>query len=298
MRFGARVPHWGDCSSPEAILAVARRAEELGFDSVWLGDHVAVPVSDTTSARDRFYEILTVLGYLAGVTARVRLGTGVVIVPYRHPILAASALATADCLSGGRLVFGASAGWLPEEFAALGVPFRQRGARTDEYLQVIRYLWTSERPHSFHGRFVDFDDIKFMPPPLQRPHPPIWIGGNSRAAMRRAVLEGEAWFPLELSLDRLARRADDLARLAAEAGRREPPLLAMNTSVDFAEGQPRAGDFCGPPARIVDEMGRYGEAGLDYAVVDFPRSSLGLLLETMERFVHDVVPALVPSASR
>lgn len=295
MRFGARVPHWGDSSSPEAILTVAQRAEALAFESLWLGDHVAVPASDESSARDRFYEAITTLGYLAGVTSRIQLGTGVLIVPYRHPILMATSLATADRLSNGRIIFGGASGWMEEEFKALGVPFEKRGARTDEYLQVIKHLWTTPRPHTFHGRYVRFENIKFAPELIGASPPPVWIGGNSRASIRRAVDHGDAWFPLHISLERMERRVAHLRDLCEQRGREGQPFVAMSSSVDF--GAPPQGaapwGFHGFPEQLVDELHAYAEAGLDYLVLDFPRTSLQALCATMETFAERVMPALV-----
>jgi probable F420-dependent oxidoreductase len=285
------VPHWGESASPEAIGRVARLAEELAFDSLWLGDHLAVPVADATAARDRFFEILMVLGHLTGITRRILLGTGVLILPYRHPLLTASALATADRLSGGRIVFGVASGWLREEFEALGVPFTQRGARTDESLAAIRCLWTKPRPHAFNGRFARFEDVKFAPELYPDPAPPVWIGGNSRAAMHRAVRFGDAWFPLHLDLERLRRRVALLREASDLAGRARPPLVALASQVDLGlgpAGPPRG--FHGSPRQVADQVAAFAAAGVEHLVLDFPRASLALLCETMEAFAGRVVP--------
>ncbi len=271
---------------------MARRAEQLGFESLWLGDHLAVPTSDTSSARDKFYEALSVLGFLAGVTTSVKLGTGVIIIPYRHPVYLAGSLATADCLSGGRLIFGASSGWMEEEFRALGVPFRNRGPRTDEYLRVVQYLWETPRPHSFSGRFVDFRDIKYEPAPVQRPKIPLWIGGNSRAAMERAVKMGDAWFPLHIGTDRLRRRVDSFDEACQSLGREQRPLLAMNTSVDFKiKDEGASSGLFGSVDRVMASLGEYSDAGLDYLVSDFPREGIPEFVESMETFAERVIPA-------
>jgi probable F420-dependent oxidoreductase len=274
---------------------VAQRAEALGFESLWLGDHLAVPASDENSARDRFYEAITTLGYLVGVTSRIQLGTGVLIVPYRHPILMATSLATADRLSNGRIIFGGASGWMEEEFEALSVPFERRGARTDEYLQVIKHLWTTPRPHTFHGRYVRFENIKFAPELFRVSPPPVWIGGNSRAAVQRAVDHGDAWFPLHISLERMERRVAHLRDLCEQRGREEQPVVAMSSSVDFGAPPQEAAPwgFQGSPEQLVEELRAYEEAGLDYLVLDFPRTSLQALCATMETFAERVMPALV-----
>ncbi|MBT7371258.1 MAG: TIGR03619 family F420-dependent LLM class oxidoreductase, partial [Gammaproteobacteria bacterium] len=264
-------------------------------ESLWLGDHVAVPVSDQSAARERFYEAMTVLGYLAGVTSTIQLGTGVLIVPYRHPLLVASQLATADRLSGGRVIFGGASGWLEGEFQALDIPFRNRGARTDEYLQAIKHLWTTPRPHTFEGRYVQFEDIKYAPQLYKEADPPpVWIGGNSRAAATRAVKYGDAWFPLHITRERLAGRKAYLLEQCQQFGREKPPLIAMGSSAEFVEraDAPQSYGFQGSAGQIVEELSAYSEAGLDYLVLDFPRASLKGLCATMEMFADKVIPAL------
>jgi len=292
MKFGVMVPHWGESSSPEAILKVAQEAETLGFDSLWLGDHVSVPLADDTAARDRFYEMVTTLGYLVGVTSRIKLGTGVMILPYRHPVFVASAVATAHELSGGRIIFGGASGWMKLEFSALGVPFKARGARTDEYIEVIKHLWTNPRPQSFHGSYVDFDNIKFSPELYPGEIPPMWIGGNSRAAASRAVDMGDAWFPLHLSVGNFERRLAYLFELCEQRGREGSPLVAMGSSIDFspADGVAQAG-FQGAVPEVFELIGCYRDLGLDYLILDFPRQSLEKFIESLAQFAEQVIPA-------
>ena len=181
MHFGVGLPHFRRLASTEAIVTVAQQAEALGFDSVWVSDHIVVPRSAIPRFGEVFFEPFTTLAYVAGKTKRVRLGTSVIILPYRHPLFMGKALATLDVLSGGRVIVGAAVGWLAEEFEALGIPFTERGARSDEALKVMRALWTEAEP-KFEGKFFRFAGIRAEPKPLQKPHPPIWIGGNSPAA--------------------------------------------------------------------------------------------------------------------
>ena len=159
MHFGIGLPHFRQLASTEAIATVAQQAEALGFDSIWVSDHIVVPHSAIPRFGEVFFEPFTTLAYVAGKTQRIRLGTSVIILPYRNPLFMAKALATLDVLSGGRLIVGAAVGWPAEEFEALGIPFRERGARSDEALQVMRALWTEAEP-KFDGRFFRFAGIK------------------------------------------------------------------------------------------------------------------------------------------
>src|SRR5690242_6238654 len=189
MRFGIWVPNCRDLATPDIIVKTALRAEQLGYDSVFVSDHVVVPNAYVDRFGGAIYDPLITLSVLAGATRRVLLGTTVLIVPYRNPVLTAKMVASLDALSGGRVVLGIGAGWVPEESAALGVPFAERGAMTDEYLAAMRELWTSPAP-AFSGKYTQFSDIRCEPQPMQKPHPPIWVGGHSPAALRRAVAFG------------------------------------------------------------------------------------------------------------
>src|SRR5262245_55465265 len=190
---------------PENMSAVAVRAEQLGFESVWVAEHLVFP----TQIRSRYpyaaegvppinpatplLDPLLVLMQVAARTERIRLGTNVYILPLRHPLAVARMAMTLDLLSNGRLTFGVGLGWLAEEFDAAGIDFASRGARRREYVRAIRALWTEDAP-SFDGRFVSFQPVKFEPKPVQKPHPPIVFGGESDAALRRAAALGDGWY--------------------------------------------------------------------------------------------------------
>lgn len=197
----------GSGVDPETVARRARSAERAGFESVWVGDHIALP-PDRGGERLRL-EVVTALSYVAGVTERIRLGFGVIVLPQRQPVLLAKQLATVDVLSGGRVLVGIGVGYVEPELQALGASLADRGARTDEYLAVLRALWTGQ-PVSFDGRFVSFPEVVQLPPPRQQPHPPIVVGGHSPAAMRRAVRAGHGWYGVYLGVDETA---DMLARL-------------------------------------------------------------------------------------
>ena len=207
MDFGVATVSRGECATREGYLAVAEAAEGLGFGFVSVNDHVVVPrdiasrypysESGEWAARTagECLDQLATLAFLAGRTERLRLLTSVMVVPQRHPVLTAKMLATIDLLSNGRLIVGCGAGWMKEEFEALGAPpFAERGRATDEYLDAFKALWTEDAP-KFAGKHVSFDDLIFAPKPVAKPHPPIWIGGESGVALKRTVRVGDGWYP-------------------------------------------------------------------------------------------------------
>ena len=222
MKIGVNLINFGPGANVDSFRRTVEISEALGYHLVMTSDHIAV----TPDVADRypapFYEPLSTLGWLAGITS-MEIGSTVIIVPYRSPLETAKACANIDRLSGGRLIFGVGVGWAEGEFDVLGVPFNRRGAMTDEYLDAIKVLWT-EDVASFEGKYVSFRDVNTAPRPAQDPHPPIWVGGPSAAAMRRAVRHG-AWHPIRITVDHL--RDTDLPllkRIADEEGKPVPDL--------------------------------------------------------------------------
>jgi len=181
MNFGVSIPNCRHLDTPDIIRGAAVRAEQLGYDSVWVSDHVVVPNANVVNFGETVFDPLVTLAVIAGATTRVRLGTTVLIVPYRTAVVTAKMISSLDALSGGRVIFGVGAGWVAAESANLGLPFAERGAMTDEYLQAMQELWTSRAP-SFSGKYTQFSEIIFEPKPLQKPHPPI---SSSRSASWR-----------------------------------------------------------------------------------------------------------------
>jgi probable F420-dependent oxidoreductase len=195
VNFGVCLPHYGQPVALEDLRAVALDAENMGYHSVWASDHVVTPAHLLPSFGPIFFDAFVVLSHISALTQRVKLGTTVMVVPYRNPLVAAKMIATLDSLSGGRVILGIGAGGAPDEFEALGVPNNERGRRTDEYLKIMIKLWTND-PSSYQGRFFNFSGVRFEPKPLQKPHPPIWVGGRSDAALLRAARLGDAWHPM------------------------------------------------------------------------------------------------------
>ncbi|WP_240519709.1 TIGR03619 family F420-dependent LLM class oxidoreductase [Amycolatopsis antarctica] len=233
------IVNFGDGTDPSTLLGWARYAEDRGFGFAMTSDHVAVTPDVAEQYEAPFYDPFATLAWLAGQTSRIELGTTVTVLPYRHPLLTARMAANIDRFSGGRLIMGVGVSWPRQEFAALGVPFAERGAITDEYLDIVIRAWREEKI-SAHGRYVSFDDVATGPLPV-RP-PPVWVGGASPAAIRRAARFGDAWHPLNLRLDWLREKGLPALRAAAEAAGRPVPDFAPRLPLritDSALGEDR-----------------------------------------------------------
>ncbi len=224
MKIGVNLINFGPGAHPQALKSWAQLAEGLGYHLIMTSDHIAVTPDVKTRYPAPFYEPISTLGWLAGITERIEIGTTVLILPYRSVLETARAFANVDQLSGGRLILGVGIGWAEQEFQALGVPYHQRGAMTNEYLEALRLLW-SQDVATFEGKFVSFTEVNTAPRPVQSPAPPIWVGGPSDAALRRAVLWGDAWHPIRIRADWL--RKTGLPRLQEVAEREGRPMPAI-----------------------------------------------------------------------
>jgi probable F420-dependent oxidoreductase len=237
MKFGLFSTNAYACSYPDVVAAVARAAEAAGLESLWGGEHVVLPDPQAPPSpmapRDRILDPIIALTYCAAVTTRVRLGTGIIILPQRNPLVLAKELASLDALSAGRLIFGIGVGYLEPEFRALGAPFAQRGAVTDDYLAAMRAIWSQDAP-SYQGRFVSFSDVQAHPQPVQRPHPPIVVGGRTEAAFRRAVQQGHGWYGFGLDVEATART---LAGLHEALQRHERPAHLGPLEISITPGR-------------------------------------------------------------
>jgi len=314
MRFGVSTFSRGPTATRAGYLAMAQAADRLGYGFVSVNDHVVVPgdvgskypysEDGTWAAADEgaCMEQLSLLSFLAGCTSRVRLLTSVMVVPHRHPILAAKMIATADVLSEGRVVVGAGAGWMREEFALLGAPFDERGAATDEYLRAFKALWTQAKP-TFKGRFVSFENVLFAPKPVQRPHPPIWIGGESGPAMRRAGALGDGWYPGSSNpanrldtAERLGAGISKVRALAADAGR-DPAALdvayVVQWPVDWtaqtgSDGKRRF--LTGSAADMAEDASTLAGLGVSHVSLRLQAPSLQATIDRIQRFGEEVIP--------
>jgi probable F420-dependent oxidoreductase len=310
MRYGFYLPTRGGCATPETLEAIVEHGEALGFHSVMIADHVVFPTAITSkypyTVSGEFpgggdaLEQLALMSFVAARTRRLRLVTSVMILPYRHPVLTAKMLATIDVLSRGRVTVGVGVGWLREEFEALDAPdFERRGAVSDEYLKIFKTLWT-QTPASFQGEFHRFDSLRCLPLPVQKPHPPIWIGGHSMPALRRAARYGDGWHPVganpavPLRPAELRASLDQLSRMT-EAEKRDPSALTISfkapvydvsaTTIGGAERRP----FSGTPQQVADDIGTYEKLGVSELIFDFRSERLDETLERMERFGQTVL---------
>jgi probable F420-dependent oxidoreductase len=287
VRFSTRCPnadYLGFEASPEAIILAAAKAEALGFDAIFVNDHIIVDSSPRSAPWTNVYDPLVAMSFVAANTTRIGVGVSVLIMPYRNPIATAKSLATLDRMSGGRVIACIGAGWNEAEFNALGVPFKERGARTNEYLRLWQACWAPGKV-SFAGKFFSFADMYVSPKPLQQPHPPIWGGGLSDAALRRAARFAAVWQPTPTPLAELVERQAALRKACDEIGR-EPIETRMSFRVEFS---PTNG-----PAEVAADLLRYREAGVGAFQINFHGNrDLNHLLDSMERFIKDVKPQVM-----
>jgi probable F420-dependent oxidoreductase len=287
MRFGVHLVAAGKMIEGEKIARVARRAEELGYDSLWVSDHIIFPAVLRSpypyspdgklplDPSNPLLEPFTVLSYAAAVTKTVKLGTSVIIVPYRDPLVTAKIVSSLDVLSDGRFIFGVGVGWLDEEFRVLRQNLRDRAAQTREALLAMKACWTQDDPE-FHGKFFDFSGIKFAPKPKQKPHPPIWFGGNSMPALKRTVELGTGWHAVWMTPEEVAEKAAILRDLCSKAGKNFadfPLSINVNHKVPLT----------------VENVKKYEAAGV--SMIFMPRSfqaDVDVMIENMETFAKEV----------
>jgi probable F420-dependent oxidoreductase len=313
MDFGCVFPNRGVLATPDNLVRFAERAEALGYDTVWLSDHIVIPTEVKSfypyhpsgqmpfNPAEPYWEPLTALSYVAGRTSRLRLGTSVLILPYRNPVVTAKTLATLDVLSHGRVTLGAGVGWMEEEFKAIGLDtYPRRGAYSDECIRIFRELWTKDDP-SFAGEFHQFANVRCEPKPVQAGGIPIWVGGHTPPAIRRAGRLADGWQPLvqrppaDLPPAEMKEKIAQL-RAFAEAAGRDPQriTLAMGSSIQFTD-VPVSGPrslFTGTPAQIIEAIRQYQDLGIQNFRCDFPSPSLEGLLGALERFAAEVRPRL------
>lgn len=289
MHIGICLPNYGRASSPEAIREVARAAEDLGFDSIWTTDHVLVPEAHL-EPYGRIFETWTTLAYVAALTQRIRLGTSILLLGLRNPVLVAKQAATLDQLSNGRLILGIGAGWLAREFENLGMSFQRRIRFLEEGIALMRTLWTNPRPR-FQGRLFRIEDAVFEPLPLQPGGPPIWIGGNTEAAVRRAARLGDGWHPVGLDPETLRMRVAQLREWSH--GRSIPVVCRMYIAMDSQlppvytspTGERRM-RLTGSGEQILGHLQALRDAGADGVILTFEAPSVAAQIEQMQRMAE------------
>lgn len=312
MKIGIHLGNNGASASAVSMARLAAAAEALGLDSAWVSDHVTIPTeiastypygppgSFSPEQTQNFWEAFAVLAYVAGQTTRLELGTSVIVLPQRPPLLVAKQWATLDALSGGRCILGIGAGWMREEFHALGFgeQFDRRGVATDEAIRILRAAWTTDGPLEHHGHAYDFAPVLMQPKPARPGGLPIWIGGHGKRSIRRAAELGDGWQPLRISADELG---GHLGYLREQLGRYGRPETAVTISLGVLAHPPGTGpadggedwDLSGDPDACAEKLRRYQALGVDHLMLNCPRgTSLAGMLEAYTFVAQDVRPRI------
>ena len=307
MKIGVSIPRLPDA---DGIRQFCQRAEQLGFESVMAGDHIVLPVGGTnqypytpTGAFQRpsdepFLETMTMLGFMAACTSQIRIGSTVLILPYRNPVVQAKMFASLDVLSGGRVICGVGVGWLEKEFDILGVPYADRGPMTDEFLQIFNALWTEETP-DFQGRYYQIDGIYFEPKPIQQPRIPIWVGGHTRRALRRTARYGDCWHTTRQTPDFVAQNLPYLREQTERAGRNPSDItISLKRSLHFTDldrsaegvGVRSGGALINTTPAVIDDVHYCHELGIDQLTFDFRVDGIAPSIRVMEHLAEQVLP--------
>lgn len=306
MEIGISIPRLPDAAG---IRRFVQLAEELGFQSVLAGDHIVLPTGGTNQypytadgsfqrpTDEPFLETMTLLGYIAACTESIKLGSTVIILPYRNPVVQAKMFASLDVLTNGRMICGVGVGWLETEFEILGVPYAQRGPMSDEFLQIFKVLWTEADP-VFHGRFYNIEGIQFYPKPVQRPHIPIWIGGHTRRALRRTAKYGDCWHTTRQTPDFVAQNLPYLREQTERAGRDPAGItISLKRSLHFTDlgmdegaGVLTGGVVAGTTQEVIDDVYYCRELGIQQLTYDFRVDGIEKSIRVMEHLADRVLP--------
>jgi probable F420-dependent oxidoreductase len=289
------VSPWEPEASSGEILRVAKTADQAGWDWLTISEHLVIPREMADVMGPRFPEAISAAAVLAGATQRIKILTYVLVLPYRNPVMLAKQVSTLDFLSAGRIILGTAVGHLEREFRVLSVPFEERGAMTDEYLRAIKELWTSPEP-SFQGRYVEFENVVFDPKPVQKPHPPILIGGNTRPALRRAAALGDGWLPWLVDREGLPACLSYLEEQPGFEERRARfevvmPVSSLNVA-DYSHEIRGETHLRSSREELIEEIGLLREAGVTAIQVPPPRTAgVQQLLEWTEWFAAEIIPS-------
>jgi probable F420-dependent oxidoreductase len=307
-KFGVFLPVSGRAASRKTLMQAAQEAEALGYDSVWAADRLVIPWNiDTTYPYSKestfivppdrpFFDTLTCLAFLAGCTEKVELGMSVMVMPYRHPLHWARIATTIDQLSTGRFILGVGVGWMEEEFAAMNVPFKERGKIADEQLRLLKQLW-SEEHISFHGQYYNVDDIAFLPKPHRQPRIPVWVGGEGKYAQRRAGHYGDAWFPyfVKITPDELAAGFKNVRAEAEKAGRDPNDVqlaCCLPVEITAGAGAPITDYLKGSMEQVTERLKEFIEVGCVHIGLQFMIPHYPERREQIERFAKGALPVL------
>ena len=297
MKIGITIPNnWG-VEDPQQVLALGPEAEELGFDSLWVMDHLFNNGYIRERLDDKpYYHPLATLTYLSATTKRVVLGTSVLVLPYHNPVELAKYTATLDNMSGGRVTLGVGVGGMTPEFEALGIPMSQRGSLTNESIRIMKELWTNEDPE-YRSRRWDIKDVKFSPKPVQKPHIPLWVGGSSPGALKRAATLGDGWHPSGMSPEDFSLGRREVRDLATAAGR-DPDSLIMSARIEVqAHGVPSSDRAAsrsrldgGDMDQMISGIGAYQTAGVEHMILAVNTGDVSRIREIMQNVAQRVIP--------
>ena len=306
MEIGISIPRIPDVPGLKRFVEMA---ETLGFESVLAGDHIVLPTAGTNQypytadgsfsrpSSEPFLETMTLLGYLAAFTDRIKLGSTVIILPYRNPVVQAKMFASLDVLTGGRIICGVGVGWLEKEFEILGLDYHQRGAMTDEFLGIMQALWTQSNPE-FHGKYYDIDGIQFEPKPIQQPGIPVWVGGHTKAALRRTAKYGSCWHTTRQTPEFVAENLPYLRdRIKKEGRELSEVTVSLKRSLHFTDmgmnegGYVRSGGSLVASTReILEDLHACQEIGINQLTYDFRVETVPDCIKVMEHIAEHILP--------
>ena len=306
MEIGLSIPRIPDVPGLKRFVETA---ETLGFESVLAGDHIVLPTEGTNQypytadgsvsrpADEPFLETMTLLGFLSACTNRIKLGSTVVILPYRNPVVQAKMFASLDVLTGGRIICGVGVGWLEKEFEILGLDYHLRGAMTDEWLEIMQALWSQRNP-TYEGRFYSIEGVQFEPKPIQQPGIPVWVGGHTKAALRRTAKYGACWHTTRQTPEFVAEHIPYLRERIEEEGRDQSEVtVSLKRSLFFTDmgmgeaGYVRSGgSLIASTQEVIDDLYLCQEIGIDQLTYDFRVESPPDCIEVMEHLANTVLP--------
>jgi len=307
MEFGFVLPR---TTKGQDLCDFARKVEDLGFGSVWAPDHIVIPLDETSqypythdgkftvSPSDPQLDVLVVLSYIASSTNRLKIGTSVIIIPYRNPILQAKMFSTLDVLSEGRVICGVGVGWFQQEFEALNAPYTERGNATDEYLEILKTLWSSSTPE-YEGTHYNFKGIGFEPKPFQGSIP-IWVGGHTKRAIRRTVKYGDAWHPTRQTPEYVSKMMDYMNEYCAEIGRSPDEITISlkrtlhftDMGIDLSDRIQSDAALISETSKVISDIQKCADLGIDQLTFDFQATNVNDCIKVMEHFADQVVPQL------
>lgn len=305
MHIGISIPNMGPLTSPEILLDIGQRVEKYGFSDVWVGDHIVFPSQIqskypypggfSSSPSEGILEPLVAMSYLGALTSKAHIGVSVLIIPYRNPVLTAKMISTLDVLTNGRVILGAGAGWMAEEFHSVMADYENRGAITDEYIKIYQDLCTSEIS-SFSGKYYQYENLIMSPKPIQKPYPPIWIGGNGTVALRRAANLGDGWQPISITPEDLKSKTTTLRSNLSALGRK-PESVIISPRIFFSvdDDPPMAShvpSIHGTTDKIIDMMKRYEEAGADHILMSPRGATREKTVEYVDRLGENILHRL------